>query len=85
MQCENDTQHVYDSANDTDARASRSTDYSAPASGRPASGVSLSQVSQSLDFSVENLTAWKRQSETKLCKTVLMSLRKGLLSLATVW
>ena len=62
MQCENDTQHVYDSDNDTDARASRSADYRAPASGRPGDtdGVSLSQVSQSLDFSVENLMAWKR-------------------------
>ena len=28
-------------------------------------GVSLSRVRQSLDFSVENLTAWKRQSQSK--------------------
>ena len=53
MQSENDTQHMY--ASDTDARASRSPDYSAPAS----------SVSQSLDFSVENLMAWKGQSVTE--------------------
>ena len=50
---------------DTDARASRSPDYIAPASSRPCDtdGVSLSRVSQSLDFFVENLRAWKRQSK----------------------
>ena len=67
MQCENDTQHMYDSDSDTDARASRSADYSAPASSRPGDtdGVSFSRVSQSLDFSVENLTVWKRQSKSE--------------------
>ncbi len=67
MQSENDTQHTYASNTDTDARASRSPDYSAPASSRPCDtdGVSLSRVSQSLDFSVENLMAWKGQSETE--------------------
>ena len=67
MQCENDTQHMYDSDTDIDARASRFADYSAPASGRPSDtdGASLSRVSQSLDFSVENFMAWKRQSESK--------------------
>ena len=41
--------------------------YSALASLLPGDtdGVSLSRVSQSLDFSAENLTAWKRQSETE--------------------
>ena len=67
MQSENDTQHMYISGTDTDARASRSPDYSAPASSRPCDtdGVSLSRVSQSLDFSVENLMAWKGQTETE--------------------
>ena len=67
MQCENDKQHVYDSDTDTDARALRSADYSAPASSRPGDtdGVSFSRVSQSLDFSVENLTVWKRQSKSE--------------------
>ena len=67
MQSENDTQHTYASDTDTDARASRSPDYSAPASSRTCDtdGVSLSRVSQSLDFSVENLTAWKGQSDTE--------------------
>ena len=66
MQCENDTQHTYASDADTDARASRSADYSAPASSRPCDtdGVLLSRVSQSLDFSVENFMSWKGQSET---------------------
>ena len=94
MQSENDTQHMYASDTDTDARASitlssRSPDYSAPASSRPrdTDGVSSSRVSQSLDFSVENLMAWKGQSETetRLYKTVLISLRKGLFSVATIW
>ena len=68
MQCENDTQHMYDSDSDTDARASRSADYSAPASsssGSGTDGVSFSRISQSMDFSVENLTAWKRQSKSE--------------------
>ena len=58
---------MYDSDSDTDARASRSADYSAPASSRPGDtdGVSFSRVSQSLDFSVENLTVWKRQSKSE--------------------
>ena len=66
-QCENDTQHMYASDTDTDARASRSPDYSAPASSRPCDtdGESLSRVSQSLDFSVENFVAWKGQSDTE--------------------
>ena len=56
MQSENDTQHMYASDTDTDARASitlssRSPDYSAPASSRPrdTDGVS-SRVSQSPGF-----------------------------------
>ena len=67
MQSENDKQHMYASDTDTDARASSSPDYSAPASSRPCDtdGVSLSRVSQSLDFSVENLMAWKGQSESE--------------------
>ena len=58
---------MYASDTDTDARASRSPDYSVPANSRPCDtdGVSLSRVSQSLDFSVENLMAWKGQSETE--------------------
>ena len=62
---------MYDSDTDTDARASRSADCSAPsASNRPGvtDGVSLSRVSQFLDFSVENLMAWKRQSETETAR-----------------
>ena len=67
MQSENDTQHMYASDTDTDARASRSPDYSAPASSRPCDtvGVSLSHVSQSLDFSAENLMAWKGFSDQR--------------------
>ena len=77
MQCENDTHHTYASNTDTDARASRSADYSAPASSRHCvtDGVSSSRISQSMDFYVENLTAWKK----------LMSLRKRLFSVATIW
>ena len=89
MQSENDTQHMYASDTDTDARASRSPDYSAPASSRPCDtdGVSLSRVSQSLDFSVENLIMWRGKDKVtlKLYKTVLISLRKGLFSVATIW
>ena len=68
---------MYDSDTDTDARASRSADCNAPSTSNrlgDTDGVSLSRVSQSLDFSVENHMAWNRQSESE---TVRVWLRSG--------
>ena len=67
MQCENDTCDMYDSDTFSDARASRSGDYSMHANLRPSDtgGMLLTRVSQSLNFSVQNVMAWKKQTENE--------------------
>ena len=87
MQCENDTQHTYTSDTDTDARASRSPDYSAPASSRPRDTDGVVVTRQPVPgFLCGKLHGVERtKMKLKLYKTVLISLRKGLFSVATIW
>ena len=78
-----------DSDTDTDARASRSADYNAPASSRPG------QVTQTACRCHASASPWislwktsrrgKYNVKLKWYKTVLISLRKGLFSVATIW
>ena len=68
MQCENDTLHAYMYYSDTfsDARASRSCDYSMPASLRPSDtgGVFVDRCQPVSEI----IMAWKKQTESEKVK-----------------